>query len=264
MSHPVLETLDWDALALTVATNGITLDRPRFSRHPEYTDIVYPIDYGYVNGTTGLDGQELDIFVGTAPTGLVGACFSTDRRKGDQELKLIYDCDAAEVYMVHGFLNFAPDLMTAELRLRTDMATLWRAAPPGGGIDHVEINVRDLARSEPFYAALLTYLGYRPYQRWEFGQSFRKGAAYVVIVQVAEPHLSPGYSRKRIGLNHLAFTAASRDDVDTFRQEFLAAQGITPLYNGIIDEPTGRYAVFFEDPDRIKLELTFHAAVRRI
>lgn len=249
--------LDWDELAWAIATNGVTIDRPRFSRHPHFPDIVYPIDYGYVNGTTGLDGDEIDVFVGTAPTGLVGACFSTDRRKGDQELKLLYDCDAAEVYMVHGFLNFAPSLMTADLRLRMDMETLWRAAPPGGGVDHVEINVTDLARSAPFYEALLTQLGYRPYQVWEQGRSFRKGRAYVVIVQASPEHLDAGFHRKRAGLNHLAFEATSREAVENFMADFLAPRALAPLYGGAVAEASGSYGVFFEDPDRIKLEVVW-------
>jgi inorganic pyrophosphatase len=263
VSHPALAALDWEALALTIATNGITLDRPRFSGHPAYPDIVYPLDYGYVNDTVGLDGEELDIFVGTAPTGLVGACYTTDRRKGDNEIKLLYDCDAAEVYMAHGFLNFAPALLSAELRLRTDMATLWRAAPPGGGIDHIEVYVSDLVRSGAFYAELLTHLGYRPYQRWDHGLSYRKGPTYIVIVQVEEGHRLPLYNRRRVGLNHLAFTATSKEAVDTFYSEWLGARHITPLYGGVVDDAKGSYAVFFEDPDRIKLEVVYRPDTRK-
>lgn len=120
-------TIDWAAHERAIAAGGITLDRPRLSRHPHYPEIVYPIDYGYVNGTVGLDGQEVDVFVGTATTGLVGACHTTDKRKGDQELKLLWNCSPPEVYLVHGFLNFAPAHMTSELTLRRPMSALWEA-----------------------------------------------------------------------------------------------------------------------------------------
>ncbi|MDB5097949.1 MAG: hypothetical protein JWM80_2370 [Cyanobacteria bacterium RYN_339] len=119
-------TIDWQAHERELA-NGIVLDRPRLSRHPHYPEIVYPIDYGYVQGTVGLDGEALDVFVGTATTGLVGACFTTDKRKGDQELKLLWNCSPAEVYLVHGFLNFAPEHMTSVLHLRRPLAELWDA-----------------------------------------------------------------------------------------------------------------------------------------
>ena len=77
--------------------------------------------------TVGLDGQEVDVFVGTAGTGLVGACFTIDKRKGDQELKLLWNCTPPEIYLVHGFLNFAPEHMTSTLALRRPLAKLWDA-----------------------------------------------------------------------------------------------------------------------------------------
>jgi len=120
-------TIDWEGYERAIAAHGITLDRPRLSRHPQYPEIVYPIDYGYVNQTPGLDGQELDVFVGSAATGLVGACFTTDKRKGDQEYKLLWNCTPPEIYLVHGFLNFAPAHMTSELTLRRPLAALWEA-----------------------------------------------------------------------------------------------------------------------------------------
>jgi inorganic pyrophosphatase len=122
-----LDELDWATLEGQIATNGLVIDRPRFSRHPRFPEIVYPIDYGYLQGVMGLDGDELDVFVGTAGTGLVGAYHTVDHRKGDEEIKLLYNCTPVEVYLVHGFLNFAPAHMIGTLRLRRDMATLWQA-----------------------------------------------------------------------------------------------------------------------------------------
>ena len=121
--------MNWEAMEEAIARQGITLDRPKHSRHPHFPEIVYPIDYGYVNGVPGADGEELDVFVGTAATGLVGVCTTRDFRKGDTEQKLLYNCTAGEVYLVHGFLNFAPDKMTSSLTLRHDMAWLWERTP---------------------------------------------------------------------------------------------------------------------------------------
>ncbi len=116
----------WDEWERAIATQGITIDRPRHSRHPQWTNIVYPIDYGYVNGVMGEDGAELDVFVGTADTGVVGYERTVDHRKGDTELKLLFNCTPAEIYLVHGFLNFDPDLMQGKLALRRPMEDLWR------------------------------------------------------------------------------------------------------------------------------------------
>lgn len=123
-----MSAFDWEAYEALITSNGITLDRPRRTRHPEHPEIIYPIDYGYINGTVGLDGQEIDIFVGTASTGLVGVLFTDDHRKGDSEIKLLYDCSPEEVYLVNGFINFAPTLMSGTLLMREPMHRLWERA----------------------------------------------------------------------------------------------------------------------------------------
>ena len=51
---------------------------------------------------------------------------------------------------------------------------------------------------------------------------------------------------------------ATRAEVDTFAIEFLEPRGIATLYGGPREYPEyrpGYYAIFFEDPDRLKLEL---------
>ncbi|HVQ74394.1 MAG TPA: hypothetical protein VMT79_02540 [Candidatus Binatia bacterium] len=64
--------------------------------------------------------------------------------------------------------------------------------------------------------------------------------------------------RKRPGLNHVAFGVSARADVDRFAREFLAPRGLATLYATPREFPEyrpGYYAVFFEDPDRLKLEI---------
>ncbi|MOA47913.1 hypothetical protein D3C78_1705920 [compost metagenome] len=45
--------------------------------------------------------------------------------KGDTEIKLLYNCSPQEVYLVHGFLNYAPELLSGKLVMRIPMAELW-------------------------------------------------------------------------------------------------------------------------------------------
>ncbi|MNS93549.1 Inorganic pyrophosphatase [compost metagenome] len=116
---------DWQGWERAIAEKGITFDRPQFSRHPDYPEIVYPLNYGFVNETPGEDGQELDIFVGSAPSGLVAYERTVDHMKGDTEIKLLYNCTPQEVYLVHGFLNYAPELLSGKLVMRMPMAELW-------------------------------------------------------------------------------------------------------------------------------------------
>lgn len=41
----------------------VTIDRPKDSCHPKYPDLVYPINYGYIEGVIGGDGEEQDAYV---------------------------------------------------------------------------------------------------------------------------------------------------------------------------------------------------------
>ncbi len=118
----------WEAL---VARQGYTIDRPYGTRHPRFPEIIYPIDYGYVNGTLGTDGDEVDLFVGSARTGLVALVLTTDYRRGDREGKLLYHCTPEEVYLVHGFLNYDRSLMEGTLVMRRPMHALWTLVVEG-------------------------------------------------------------------------------------------------------------------------------------
>ncbi|MBU1636116.1 VOC family protein [bacterium] len=123
-------------------------------------------------------------------------------------------------------------------------------------LHHVELYVSDLAKSREFWGWLLGELGYQEYQRWDSGVSWKLGETYLVLVQTEERFLSQPYHRCRTGLNHLAFHAASREQVDELTEK-LRRRGITILYEDRHPFAGGpdHYAVFFEDPDRIKVEL---------
>lgn len=122
---------DWEGWEGIILEREFTLDRPKGSVHPEHPEIVYPIDYGYVNETQGGDGSELDIFVGSADNGLVAVILTTDRRKRDRECKLILNCSPEEIYLINGFINFDRDLMTGTIVMRTLMRELWDADSSG-------------------------------------------------------------------------------------------------------------------------------------
>jgi inorganic pyrophosphatase len=120
-----LTNLDWTAWEAVIERSGITIDRPKGSTHPLHSDIRYPIDYGFINGTEGSDGEEIDIFVGTALNGIVAAIFTTDFRKGDRECKFLYRCSPEEIYLVNGFINYDQALMIGKLLMRSPMRNLW-------------------------------------------------------------------------------------------------------------------------------------------
>ncbi len=50
-------------LSLLGKSVHVTMDRPIGSIHPKHPEIVYPINYGYVEGLIGGDGEEQDVYV---------------------------------------------------------------------------------------------------------------------------------------------------------------------------------------------------------
>ncbi len=123
-----------------------------------------------------------------------------------------------------------------------------------GNLHHVEINVSDLKKSRIFYDWFLAELGYKLYQEWEKGFSYRKENTYLVFVQTEPKHLDQAYHRCQTGLNHLAFHA-DKDLIDKIAKQ-LPEKGIVLLYPDQHPYAAGpeAYALFMEDPDRIKIE----------
>ena len=96
----------WTRIDQLIAANGVVLDRPRGSRHPRYPDIVYPLDYGYLEATAGGDGNEIDVWRGSMQEGrLVGIVCTIDISKRDTEVKLLIGCTPDEVETVFRFHN---------------------------------------------------------------------------------------------------------------------------------------------------------------
>lgn len=126
-----------------------------------------------------------------------------------------------------------------------------------GAIHHVELYVSDLQNSVTFWGWLLGELGYTDYQAWPEGRSWILSGTYIVLVQTPPDQIGAGYHRRRTGLNHIAFQVESRQAVDDVTAQ-LRERGVEVLYADRHPYAGGgnSYAVFFEDPDRIKLEIS--------
>jgi glyoxylase I family protein len=126
------------------------------------------------------------------------------------------------------------------------------------GIHHLDIVVSSIERSLPFYRDLLGPLGWHGHGEveGERGETiwYLSGPGTAVGLREAQSE-APPYDRYRIGLHHVAFEAASRSDVDE-RADWLRMQNVE-----LESEPQeytyipGYYAVFFYDPDGLKLEI---------
>jgi glyoxylase I family protein len=129
-----------------------------------------------------------------------------------------------------------------------------------GHVHHLDLSVRDPAASRSFYEAVLGFMGYRLSKQDARGFDFdleatRDRFCSIGIVRAAAEGRERTHDRYAPGLHHVAFQAASRADVDALHS-LLLRLGAT-----VLDAPAeypeygpGYYAVFFADPDGLKLE----------
>ena len=134
---------------------------------------------------------------------------------------------------------------------------------PPSKFSHVDLVVSSIERSLPFYRELLAPLGWTRLSevRGERGETIHyisvEGtgvAALGLREKQSDAHGAP-YDRYAIGVHHVCFDVPSREVVDE-RAAWLRARGVE-IESGPreYDYTPGYYAVFFHDPDGIKLEL---------
>lgn len=92
----------WNMLDRMLETHKIVVDRPKNTPHPKYLDYIYPLDYGYLEGTMSSDGEGIDVWIGTSEKKNVSAIISSvDCVKGDSEIKVLYACTPEEIQLVY-------------------------------------------------------------------------------------------------------------------------------------------------------------------
>ena len=146
---------------------------------------------------------------------------------------------------------------------RADMATArWsipaaspRADGSPGALHHVELWVGDIIAAKREWGWLLGRLGYRLGDDWGHGQAWELGPLYIVIE--SGPDVAPGrHDRVRPGLNHLAFHAGSRGDVDAVVGDS-AESGWTLMFPDRHPFAGGpdHYAAYLESTEGFEVEL---------
>lgn len=119
-------------------------------------------------------------------------------------------------------------------------------------VDHISVRVSDFARSKEFYAELFAFLGFKVLDEYENAIGWTNGKTRYWIGQADAQGRKRKYRIGDVGLHHYAFELRNRKDVDDL-EAFLKKTGAT------IVDPAGEYyddyyAVFFLDPDGLKLE----------
>ena len=124
-------------------------------------------------------------------------------------------------------------------------------------LSHIKLTVTNYVKSRKFYDLLFKKLGWKIFLSKEETTGYSSKVCSFWI-QEGE-NTKTKFSRENVGLDHIAFRAKNKEEVD----EFAAWLKLNKIL--IIHEPKfypeyadNYYAVFFLDPDGIILELTTH------
>jgi catechol 2,3-dioxygenase-like lactoylglutathione lyase family enzyme len=121
------------------------------------------------------------------------------------------------------------------------------------GIDHLSIRVTDYEKSKQFYGRLFTFLGFEISDEYPDTIGWTNGKTRFWIAPADAEARKRGYRTGDVGFHHYAFQLRSRKDVDelqVFLRDELGAEIVDPAGEYYDDY----YAVFFLDPDGLKLE----------
>lgn len=105
------DKLFWQRLDELLSSKKIVIDRPKGSCHPRFSEIVYQLDYGYLEGTSSNDGEGVDVWLGSdVERGLDAVICTVDLDRGDAEMKLMVGCSEEEKAYIENFYNSWPKM----------------------------------------------------------------------------------------------------------------------------------------------------------
>lgn len=120
------------------------------------------------------------------------------------------------------------------------------------GIDHLVIRVGNYAKSKAFYSKLFDFLGFEISDEYEDAIGWTNCQTRFWIGPADKEGRKHPHRAGNIGFHHYAFQLRSRQDVDEL-QAFVQKLGAT-IVDPAAEYYDDYYAVFFLDPDGLKLE----------
>lgn len=120
------------------------------------------------------------------------------------------------------------------------------------GIDHISIRVSAFDKSRAFYSRLFAFMGFKVLDEYEDAIGWTNGKTRFWIGQADAEGRQRTHRIGNVGLHHYAFELPSRRDVDAL-QAFLQTLGAR-IVDPAAEYYEDYYAVFFLDPDGLKLE----------
>ncbi|KAG0359036.1 hypothetical protein BG005_001477 [Podila minutissima] len=131
-----------------------------------------------------------------------------------------------------------------------------------GAIKHINLSCSDMIKGRAFYRFLLADLmGYKEGREESYGTNYTRKTGEMIFIS---PGNTTPHHKSNPGLHHLAFSVGTHEEIDEFHTRIVGFYASHANHGHILDAPAlypeydpHYYAVFFTDPDGVKLELVF-------
>jgi glyoxylase I family protein len=127
-----------------------------------------------------------------------------------------------------------------------------------GWINHLRLTVTDIQRAQEFYLPLMEFMGYKLHDRkphrLSWARRSRTGVFWFILTAAREEPPPAKHDLLSPGFHHLAWNADSRAQVDELYRLLLEKKATVLDPPAEYDYQPGYYAVYFTDPDGLKLE----------
>jgi glyoxylase I family protein len=127
-----------------------------------------------------------------------------------------------------------------------------------GSINHLRLTVTDIPRAERFYGPLMRFMGYelsdREGHRLAWAKWSSSGVFWLILTAARQDTEPARHDLLSPGFHHLAWNVETRDQVDALHRLLVQNDATVLDAPAEYDYEPGYYAVFFADPDGLKLE----------
>ena len=96
----------WQKIDTLFFSSKCVISRPSGTTHPQYSNLIYPVDYGYLQDTLNSGQEGIDVYKGSKSVWFISTLvIAVDILKRDVEVKLLVGCTPQEEDTILRFLN---------------------------------------------------------------------------------------------------------------------------------------------------------------
>lgn len=112
----------WQKVDTLYLSSNLVISRRKGETHPQFKNLIYPVDYGHLQDTIGTNTEGVSVYVGTGKINdITGIVIAADILMKTIDIKILVGCNEEETYDVLHFLNSTDFQKTVLIRRGTDI-----------------------------------------------------------------------------------------------------------------------------------------------